>query len=119
MQHATTLPAPERTCSRGNCATLFVSLELSRSTWVATALAPDRFDFFHWSGFDEGDAIGGDGSAELQDDPSSRRVKLTGFAGSCRQRDRGVDTSCPSSVKRRASDVSLPSAAGVDLSSAG
>src|SRR5215472_11157635 len=40
MQHATTLPAPERTCSRGNCATLFVSLELSRSTWIATALAP-------------------------------------------------------------------------------
>jgi hypothetical protein len=40
MQHATTVPAPERTCSRGNCATLFVSLELSRSTWVATALAP-------------------------------------------------------------------------------
>ena len=40
MQHATTLPARERTCSRGNCATLFVSLELSRSTWVTTALAP-------------------------------------------------------------------------------
>src|ERR1700745_1996844 len=40
MQHATTLPAPLRTCSRGDCAILFVSLELSRSTWVATALAP-------------------------------------------------------------------------------
>ena len=40
MHHATTLPVPERTCSRGDCATLFVSLELSRSTWVATALAP-------------------------------------------------------------------------------
>ena len=40
MHHATTLPVSERTCSRGDCATLFVSLELSRSTWVATALAP-------------------------------------------------------------------------------
>jgi transposase len=40
MHHATTLPVPERTCSREDCATLFVSLELSRSTWVATALAP-------------------------------------------------------------------------------
>ena len=40
MNHATTLPIPERTCIRGDCATLFVSLELSRSTWVATALAP-------------------------------------------------------------------------------
>ena len=40
MHHATTLPVPERTCSRRDCATLFVSLELSRSTWVATALAP-------------------------------------------------------------------------------
>jgi hypothetical protein len=26
--------------------------------------------FFHWSGFDEGDAIGSDGSAELLDDGS-------------------------------------------------
>src|ERR1700730_11449629 len=40
MHHATTLPIPERTCSPGDCAALFVSLELSRSTWVATALAP-------------------------------------------------------------------------------
>src|SRR5260370_23116870 len=40
MHHATTLPVPEHACSRGDCATLFVSLELSRSTWVATALAP-------------------------------------------------------------------------------
>src|SRR5437016_12405880 len=40
MHHATTLPVPERTCSREDCATLFVSLELSRSTWVATSLAP-------------------------------------------------------------------------------
>ncbi len=29
-----------------------------------------RIIFFHWSGFDEGDAIAGDGSAELQDDGS-------------------------------------------------
>jgi hypothetical protein len=29
-----------------------------------------RVIFFHWSGFDEGDAVGGDGSAELQDDGS-------------------------------------------------
>jgi hypothetical protein len=29
-----------------------------------------RIIFFHWNGFDEGDAIGGDGSAELQDDGS-------------------------------------------------
>ena len=40
MHHATTLPVPEETCIWGDCATLFVSLELSRSTWVATALAP-------------------------------------------------------------------------------
>ena len=40
MHHAITLPVPEQTCSRGDCAILFVSLELSRSTWVATALAP-------------------------------------------------------------------------------
>src|SRR5271170_5978211 len=40
MHQATTLPVPEQTCSRGDCATLFVSLELSRSTSVATALAP-------------------------------------------------------------------------------
>jgi hypothetical protein len=29
-----------------------------------------RIVFFRWSGFDEGDAIGGSGSAELQDDGS-------------------------------------------------
>ena len=40
MHHATTLPVPEDTCIRGDCATLFVSLELSCSTWVATSLAP-------------------------------------------------------------------------------
>jgi transposase len=40
VHHATTLPVPERTCIRGDCAILFVSLELSRSTWVATSLAP-------------------------------------------------------------------------------
>src|SRR5438067_5793872 len=38
MHHPTTLPVSEQTCSRGDCATLFVSLELSRSTWVATSL---------------------------------------------------------------------------------
>src|ERR1700719_4857867 len=38
MHHATTLAVPERTCSREDRATLFVSLELSRSTWVTTAL---------------------------------------------------------------------------------
>jgi hypothetical protein len=38
MHHATTLAVPERTCNREDCATLFVSLELSRSTWVTTAL---------------------------------------------------------------------------------
>src|ERR1700750_2266548 len=40
MHHAITLPVPEQTCRRGDWAILFVSLELSRSTWVATALAP-------------------------------------------------------------------------------
>src|SRR5712672_2779716 len=39
MDHSTNLPSPE-TDIRGDCATLFVSLELSRSTWVATSLAP-------------------------------------------------------------------------------
>ena len=39
MDHITNLPSPE-TDIRGDCATLFVSLELSRSTWVATSLAP-------------------------------------------------------------------------------
>ena len=55
MQHATTLPAPLRTCSRGDCATLFVSLELSRSTWVATALAPGS------SKMSKHTLVGGDG----------------------------------------------------------
>src|SRR5215831_9698441 len=40
MHRATTLPVSEQTCSPEHCATLFVSLELSRSTWVATTLAP-------------------------------------------------------------------------------
>ena len=40
MNQATTIPVPERIGIQGDCATLFVSLELSRSTWVATALAP-------------------------------------------------------------------------------
>src|SRR5436305_14839142 len=39
MHHPTTLPVSEQTCSREDCATLFVSLELSRSTRVATSLA--------------------------------------------------------------------------------
>jgi transposase len=39
MDDSTNLPGPE-TDIRGDCATLFVSLELSRSTWVATSLAP-------------------------------------------------------------------------------
>src|SRR5215468_8821640 len=40
MHHATTLPVSEQTVICGDCATLFASLELSRSTWVATSLAP-------------------------------------------------------------------------------
>src|SRR6266404_7049115 len=40
MHDGTNLPVPERTGIPGGCATLFVSLELSRSTWVATSLAP-------------------------------------------------------------------------------
>src|SRR5437870_13418572 len=36
---ATTLPIPEQTGIPGDRATLFLSLELSRSTWVATSLA--------------------------------------------------------------------------------
>jgi transposase len=55
MQHATTLPAPQRTCSRGDCPTLFVSLELSRSTWVVTALAPGS------SKMSKHTLVGGDG----------------------------------------------------------
>src|SRR6201984_1101850 len=55
MRQATTLPAPQRTCSRGDCATLFVSLELSRSTWVATALAPGSSKMSKYT------LVGGDG----------------------------------------------------------
>ena len=40
MHDSTDLPVPERTGIREDSATLFVSLELSRSTWVATLLAP-------------------------------------------------------------------------------
>src|ERR1700722_3338214 len=40
MHHSTNFPVSERTGIPGDCATLFVSLELSRSTWVATSLAP-------------------------------------------------------------------------------
>ncbi len=39
MDHPTTLSVPNRTVICGDCATLFVSLELSCSTWVATSLA--------------------------------------------------------------------------------
>src|SRR5262249_80961 len=39
MHHATTLPVSEQTYNQGDDAILFVSLELSRSTWVATSLA--------------------------------------------------------------------------------
>ena len=39
MDHPTTLSVPDPTGIRGDCATLCVSLELSRSTWVATSLA--------------------------------------------------------------------------------
>src|SRR5262249_8495688 len=49
MQHATTLPAPQRTCSRGDYATL------CRSTWVATALAPGS------SKMSKHTLVGGDG----------------------------------------------------------
>src|SRR6201984_463129 len=55
MRQATTLPAPQRTCSWGDCATLFVSLELSRSTWVATALAPGSSKMSKYT------LVGGDG----------------------------------------------------------
>src|SRR6478672_9771712 len=40
MHDGINLPVPEWTGIPGDCATLFVSLELSRSTWVATSLAP-------------------------------------------------------------------------------
>src|SRR2546426_12560240 len=40
MDHPTTLSVPDPTGICGDRATLFVSLELSRSTWVATSLAP-------------------------------------------------------------------------------
>src|SRR5215813_2790096 len=40
MDHPTTLSVPDPTGISGDYATLFVSLELSRSTWVATSLAP-------------------------------------------------------------------------------
>ena len=39
MDHPTTLSAPDPTGTCGDCVTLFVSLELSRSTWVVTSLA--------------------------------------------------------------------------------
>ena len=39
MHHATTLSVSEQTYNREDEAILFVSLELSRSTWVATSSA--------------------------------------------------------------------------------
>jgi transposase len=39
MDHPTTLPVLDPTDLYGDCSTLLVSLELSRSTWVATSLA--------------------------------------------------------------------------------
>ena len=55
MNQATTIPVPERIGIQGDCATLFVSLELSRSTWVATALAPGS------SKMSKHTLVGGDG----------------------------------------------------------
>ena len=55
MHHANTLPVSAHTCSRGDWATLFVSLELSRSTWVATALAPGSSKMSKYT------LVGGDG----------------------------------------------------------
>ena len=40
MHHVTNIPSPEQTGTGADYAILFVSLELSRSTWVATSLAP-------------------------------------------------------------------------------
>ena len=60
MHQATTLPDPQRTCSRGDCATLFVSLELSRSTWLATALAPGSSKMSKYT------LVGGDGHKLLE-----------------------------------------------------
>src|SRR5215469_6313227 len=55
MNQATTIRVPERIGIQGNCATLFVSLELSRSTWVATVLAPGS------SKMSKHTLVGGDG----------------------------------------------------------
>src|SRR6516162_9796516 len=60
MHQATTFPAPERTCSRGDRTILFVSLELSRSTWVATALAPGSTKMSKYT------LVGGDGHKLLE-----------------------------------------------------
>jgi len=60
MHQATTLPDPQRTCSRGDCATLFVSLELSRSTWLATALVPGSSKMSKYT------LVGGDGHKLLE-----------------------------------------------------
>jgi hypothetical protein len=46
--------------------------EFSFGALIATAELEygRRVIFLHWSGFDEGDAVGGEGSAELQDNGS-------------------------------------------------
>src|SRR5215471_4892949 len=72
MNQATTIRVPERIGIQGNCATLFVSLELSRSTWVATALAPGS------SKMSKHTLVGGDGHKLLH--------LLARFAGRHRQR---------------------------------
>jgi hypothetical protein len=50
-----------------------------------------RIVFFRWSGFDEGDAIGGSGSAEFQDD-GSLEIKRSSADGD--------DAASPSTAKR-------------------
>jgi transposase len=59
MHPTTNHPVPERTATHANWVILFVSLELSRSTWVVTSLAPDSEKMSKHS------VIGGDGRALL------------------------------------------------------
>jgi transposase len=59
MHPTTNHPVPERTATHPNWVILFVSLELSRSTWVVTSLAPDSEKMSKHS------VIGGDGRALL------------------------------------------------------
>ena len=79
MHDGTNFPVPERTGIPGDCATLFVSLELSRSTWVATSLAPGSKKMSKHS------LVGGDGCALLDllarlktraEEPLQRRSRL-------------------------------------------